>query len=165
MSVPKSIKHYLSDNGLNYVCKKHPVAYTSMETAAIDHVPGRDFAKSVMLKADGGLIMAVLPADHVINMRELKRKIGAKTLTLAAERDFADLFPECDAGAMPPFGRFYGLKTYCDRPLAEELEIEFNAGTHEDVICMDFADFYRLEAPTVLDFSDKFTGRRMPRAA
>jgi Ala-tRNA(Pro) deacylase len=165
MAVPHKITNYLSRNFASYRHKKHPVAFTAMETAAAEHVPGRELAKSVVLKADDHLIMAVLPADHLVNMRALKRKIGADRLSLASEAEFSDLFLPCEAGAMPPFGKLFGFQTYCDRPLAGQLEIEFNAGTHFDTIRMPFSEFERLESPEILDFSDKFTGQRMARTA
>ena len=165
MAIPKKIKNYLASNFVSYSRKKHPLAYTSMETAAVEHVPGRQLAKTVIVKADGYLAMAVLPADHVINLRKLKKQIGVQNLSLAAEEEFANLFPSCDLGAMPPFGKLFGMVTYCDKPLAGEMEIEFNAGTHEDTIRMAFSEFERLESPMISEFSDKFTGQPMARTA
>jgi Ala-tRNA(Pro) deacylase len=165
MAIPGNIKDYLSENFVSYRHKTHPLAYTSMETAAVDHVPGRELAKTVMVRADNRLIMAVLPADHVINMEALKNELGAEHLRLASEAEFMGRFPSCEEGAMPPFGKFFHVPAYCDKSLAGELEIEFNGGTHLDTIRMDFSEFDRLESPTVLDFTDKFTGKPMARTA
>jgi Ala-tRNA(Pro) deacylase len=165
MAIPDKIKNYLLENTVSYWHKTHPVAYTSQEIAAVDRIPGREFAKIVVLTADDSLVMAVLPADHVINMEALKKGIASKMLALASEREFIELFPSCQPGAMPPFGKLFGLETYCDKALAGQLEIEFNAGTHTDTIRMDFSEFERLEAPVILDFSEKFTGKRMARTA
>lgn len=160
MAIPEKVSDYLSDNAVSYSHKTHRVAYTSQEIAAVDHIPGRELAKTVVLKADGRLVMTVLPGDHVINMEALKNGIGAKSLALASEGEFIRHFPSCEAGAMPPFGKLFGLPLYCDRALAGELEIEFNAGTHTDTIRMSFSEFERLEAPEILDFSERFTRHR-----
>ena len=165
MAIPEKIKDYLSENALSYWHKTHPVAYTSLEIAAVDHIPGRELAKTVVLTGDGRLVMAVLPADHVINMEALKKGIGSKSLALASESEFIGRFPSCQSGAMPPFGKLFGLPLYCDRSLAGQLEIEFNAGTHTDTIRMSFSEFERSEAPVILDFSEKFTGKPMARTA
>ena len=165
MAIPEKIKDYLLENALSYRHKTHPVAYTSLETAAVDHVPGRELAKTVVVKSDGSLVLAVLPADCVIKMEALKREIGSKSLVLASENEFVWHFPSCQPGAMPPFGKLFGLPLYCDRALAAQLEIEFNAGSHTDTIRMEFSEFERLEAPVILEFAEKFTGKRMARAA
>lgn len=165
MAIPGNIKDYLFDNAVSYWQKTHPVAYTSQEIAALDHVPGEELAKTVVLTADERLILAVLPADRIINMEALKKEIGCKKLMLAPEREFIERFPACQPGAMPPFGKLFGLPLYCDRSLSKELEIEFNAGTHMDTIRMNFSEFERLEAPVMLDFAEKSTGKAKARTA
>lgn len=165
MEIPDKIKDYLFDNAVSYWHKTHPVAYTSQEIAAVDHVPGEELAKTVVLRADERLIMAVLPADRIINMEALKKEIGCKKLVLELEREFIGRFPACQPGAMPPFGKLFGLPLYCDRSLGKELEVEFNAGTHTDTIRMNFSEFERLEAPVILDFSEKYTGKPRARTA
>jgi Ala-tRNA(Pro) deacylase len=118
-----------------------------------------------MVKADGRLMMTVLPADHVIDMKTLKARIGCDKLTLASERDFRERFVPCLTGAMPPFGRLFGFTVLCDRTLAEKPEIEFNAGTHIDTIRMSFWKFVQMETPVMTDFSEKATGKWRARAA
>ncbi len=165
MAMPEKITNYLMENAVSYRHKIHPVAYTSLETAAVDHVPGRELAKTVVLKSDGNLILAVLPADCVIDLEILKKGIGSKNLALASETEFTWRFPSCQPGAMPPFGKLFGLPLYCDRTLAGQLEIEFNAGTHTDTIRMEFSEFERLEAPVIREFAEKFRQRPMARIA
>ena len=165
MAIPKNIEHYFSENAVSYSHKTHRVAYTSQEIAASDHIPAREVAKTVVLTADHRLVMAVLPADHVINMEVLKLEIGAENVALATESEFNRHFPACEPGAMPPFGKLFGFPLYCDRALAGQLEIEFNAGTHTDTIRMTFSEFDRLEAPDILEFSEKPTGRPRARTA
>lgn len=161
MSIPNRIREYLAENHVFYWRKIHPIAFTAQEVASLEHIPGREIAKTVVLKADGRMILAVLPADRVINMRRLAAGLACKKLMLASETEFAEAFPDCDRGAMPPFGRLFGLPLLCDRMLAREFEIEFNAGTHKDMIRMSFAEFDILERPVILDFSTKSSAMRM----
>ncbi len=165
MAIPVEIKNYLSKCNAAYSHKTHPVAYTAQEIAAVDHIPGSELAKTVVLNADGQFIMAVLPADHIINMEVMKSRIGCGKLSLASESEFAGRFAPCRPGAMPPFGRLFGVTLFCDRALAEKREIEFNAGTHIDTIRMPFSEFARIETPIFTDFSEKATGKRSSRAA
>lgn len=165
MAVPDKIKTYLSESAVSYWHKTHPVAFTSQETAAVDHISGQELGKTVVLLADGRPIMAVLPADRVINMDVLKKHVGCERLSLASEREFPERFPSCQPGAMPPFGRLFGMMLYCDRSLAAQPEVEFNAGTHVDTIRMKFSEFAQLEAPVMADFSEKATGKPLVRAA
>lgn len=160
MSIPRTIKEYLSRKDVSYSSKNHPLAFTAQEIAAADHIPGREFAKTVVLRAGDRLVMAALRADHVINMEALKTGIGCHKLALASETEFAQQFPGCEPGAMPPFGKLYGLPLYCDMALAKQAEIEFNAGTHIDTVRMRFSEFVRIEDPLMLDFSEQSTRRR-----
>jgi Ala-tRNA(Pro) deacylase len=165
MSLAKNIRDYLEKNHVTYWRKIHPVAYTAQELAQMDHVPGRDIAKTVVLKSDGRFMLAVLPADLEINMAILKRKLGSLNLMLATEEEFAPLFPQSQKGAMPPFGGLYGLPVFCDRTLASRREIEFNAGTHVDTLRMTFEEFEVLERPIILDFAEGFVRSRLARSA
>lgn len=165
MSIPRSIKEYLFHNNASYFHKQHGVAYTSQEVAQVEHVRGGEFAKTVVLQADDRMIFAVLPADRVINFEILKRHLGASKLSLAAESGFREEFPPCEPGAMPPFGKLFGLPVYCDSALAKQAEIEFNAGTHVDTVRMTYATFARLENPNVVSFSEKRTSQHAARRA
>ena len=165
MAIPRNIKQYLFHGYASYTHKKHPAAFTSQEIAEAEHIPGEEFAKTVILNTGQKLIMAVVPADHIIDIDTLKEKIGCDHLTLASEKDFIETFPSCQPGAMPPFGRLFGLPVYCDHVLAQQSEIEFNAGTHIDTIRMEFATFKKLENPLLLTFSEKRTGPRIARSA
>ena len=155
MAIPRNIKQYLFHNGVSYVHKTHSVAFTSQDIAQAEHIPGREFAKTVVLRADGRLILTVLPGDHIINLEALQEQVGSRTLSLPPESEFVEAFPSCQPGAMPPFGLLYGLPLYCDLALAKQDEIEFNAGTHIDTIRMTFASFVKLEKPLMLNFSEK----------
>jgi Ala-tRNA(Pro) deacylase len=165
MAIPRNIKQYLFHNHAGYSHKRHSLAYTSQAVARIEHIPGGEFAKTVVLQADDRMIFAVLPADHVIDFENLKRQLGCSKMSLAPEREFIAKFPTCEPGAMPPFGKLFGLPVYCDRALAKHAEIEFNAGTHIDSVRMTYATFVTLENPAVVSFSEKRTGWHPARTA
>ena|SRR5437870_459335 len=165
MAIPRNIKQYPLHNNVRYAQRRHPAAYTSQEIAQVERIPGEEFAKTVILKADQGFVMAVVPADHVIDIERLRTQVGWGRLVLATEGEFGDLFPFCEPGSMPPFGKFFGMPVYCDAALAEEREIEFNAGTHMDTIRMTFSSFSKLENPLLLNFSEKCRTERAVRSA
>ena len=147
------LKAFLDRSGVGYETITHSTTYTAPETAQSAHISGRDFAKTVIVELDTGMAMVVLPADRKIVLSDLREMLADQDLKLASEADFVLRFPDCEAGAMPPFGNLYGLPVYVERSLADEPEIGFNAGTHHDVIKMKYADFERLVQPTVLDFA------------
>ena len=148
-----TLKKFLDEHHIKYVVISHSPAYTAQEIAASAHVRGKELAKTVMLKVDGHLALAVLPASRHIDFELLRKAVGARTVGLASEREFKGLFPECEVGAMPPFGNLYGLKTYVADALAEDDTIAFNAGTHTELIRMPYGDFARLVNPMVLEFA------------
>lgn len=148
--VARKIKEYLDENGIKYVTITHSTAYTAQEIAASAHIPGKEMAKTVIVKTPKGMAMAVLPALHKVSLDKIRDIVGSDDVELAEEADFIDLFPGCVAGAMPPFGNLYDLDVYVDPSLAEDEEIAFNAGTHTDLIRMKFGDFERLVKPKVV---------------
>ena len=162
MAIPKKVRNYLVENRITYWRKIHPLAFTAEELAQVEHVPGREIAKTVILKADGRFIMAVLPANLAINMAALKYELACGSLLLASENEFAFQFPGCERGAMPPFGGLFGMPVFCDRSLASRDEIEFNGGTHTETLRMSFSEFDLLERPVILDFAER---KKMSRAA
>lgn len=149
----KKIKAFLDENKIKYIVIQHSSAYTAQEIAATAHIPGKDLAKTVMIKVDGRMAMAVLPASYKVSFENLKEALGAKEVRLAYEQEFMDKFPDCDVGAMPPFGNLYGMEVYVEQSLAENEEIAFNACNHTELIKMSFADFERLVKPKRIKFS------------
>jgi len=154
VGVPARLIDLLNQSKVRYEVLHHPEAFTAQELAAIEHVKGRSHAKVVMVKADGEVLMAVLPADLRIDLEKLEKVVGRKT-ALATETDFQTLFPDCAIGTMPPFGQLYGVATYLDASLADADKIVFEAGTHSDAIKMRYADYERLAKPTTADFTVK----------
>ncbi len=143
---------YLNQERVKYTVITHSPAYTAMEIAARAHVPGQELAKTVMVRLDGALAMAVLPASERVDLGRLEAETG-KTALLATEDDFRGLFPGCELGAMPPFGNLYDMPVYVSESLTEDEEIAFNAGSHTQLLRMAYADFARLVQPTVLPFA------------
>lgn len=144
------LRAYLDENRVRYVSMMHSQAYTAQEIAAASHIPGKAMAKTVMVKLDGKMAMVVVPALHKIDLEVLKRVSRSGRVELATEHDFKLLFPDCEPGAMPPFGHLYGLPLYMEESLKGSREIAFNAGSHTEVVKMDMADFERLAKPVVL---------------
>ena len=156
MAVLAKLEEYLRERQILFSLSTHPVAFTAQEVAQAEHVSGRMVAKTVVLLADGAFLMAVLSADAVVDLQELRHALGVTHLRLATEREIADLFPDCELGAMTPFGNLYGLPVYVEASLAQQAEITFNAGTHREVVHMKFVDFRRAVDPIILQF-----GRRL----
>lgn len=151
----RKLKEFLDANHIKYVVMSHSPAYTAQEIAATAHVPGKELAKTVIVQVDGKMAMAVLPAAFKIDVVLLKEAIGAKEVAIATEKEFKDLFPECELGAMPPFGNLYEMDVYVTESLAEDEEIAFNAGTHTELIKLAYKDFERLVRPKVVKFSQR----------
>ncbi len=147
------LKEFLDREGVRYVSILHSTAYTAQEVAQTAHISGDEMAKCVMIKVDGKMAMAVLPASYQVDFGLLREAIGADHVTLAHEREFIELFPQCELGAMPPFGNLYGMPVYVAVKLSDDESIAFNAGTHRELIRLPYADFVRLVKPTVLRFS------------
>ena len=149
----RKLREFLDDRGVKYVTVGHSPAFTAQEVAASAHVPGRELAKTVVVKLDGAMALAVLPASAAVDFEKLAAAAGAARAELASEEEFADLFPGCEVGAMPPFGNLYGLAVYAEEALAEDEAIAFNAGSHKELVRMAYADFARLVQPTVAAFA------------
>ena len=152
------VRAFLDQHHIKYVVISHSKAYTAQGIAAIAHIPGQQLAKTVIVKLDGSIAMAVLPASYQVDLLEFKRLTGVKEATLASEREFKQQFPDCETGAMPPFGNLYGVQVYVDKTLTRDDEIAFNAGTHLELIRMSLADFEELVKPVVLEFSTRHNG-------
>ncbi len=153
MGCKEDLEAYLRENKVPFQVQHHAVAYTAQEVAAAEHIPGRMLAKVVIILGNGGLAMFVLPAPARVDLDRAAAVLGAKEACLAQEEKFADRFPGCEVGAMPPFGNLYDLPLYVDRSLAEDDTIVFEAGTHTDTMSMKYADFERLAKPTVAEFA------------
>jgi Ala-tRNA(Pro) deacylase len=140
----------LDENRVDYQTIPHPTAYTAQETAALAHVPGHELAKTIIVSIDGALAMVVQNAAGMVPLGRLRSATGAQDVHLAAEHEFRDRFPDCELGAMPPFGNLYGMDVFVTEALAQDERIAFNAGTHTELIRLRYADFAKLAQPVVI---------------
>ncbi len=149
----KKLQEFLDKEGIKYVSIVHSPAYTAQEVAASAHITGRELAKVVIVQLDGEMAMAVLPANRKIILQDLREVTGSDQVKFVAEDEFKKKFPDCETGAMPPFGNLYDMEVFAAASLANNAEIAFNAGSHTEVIKLAYKDFERLVKPTVVSFT------------
>jgi Ala-tRNA(Pro) deacylase len=147
----RTLEAYLDEQGVKYITLRHSPAYSAHELAAMLHVADRELAKTVIVKADGEPAMVVLPANRRIDFHLLKEELRAHTVEMVSEDELSDMFPNCEVGAMPPFGNLVGLPVYVARPLTMDETIVFNDGTFATAVRMSYRDFERLVHPKVVD--------------
>ena len=153
MAIPWKVLSFLDQNQVPYIHTTHPTTFRALEVAFAEHMSARKVAKVVVFHGDDGYAMAVLPADSVVDMQEMKALLDLPHLRLATEEELAELFPETELGAMPPFGSLFYMPVYVDSTLARQEAIAFNAGTHRDLVHMRFRDFANLVKPTIVSFA------------
>ncbi|MCG6969170.1 MAG: YbaK/EbsC family protein [Gammaproteobacteria bacterium] len=146
----KKLKAFLDSHTVKYVSISHSLAFTGLEIAKSAHVPTKTLAKTVILKINGEPAMMVLPAAFQIDMKNLSQALQGATIELATEQEFFKWFPDCEVGAMPPFGNLYAMKVYVAERLTENEDIVFNAGSHSEVIQMAYGDYENLVRPTMV---------------
>ena len=145
----KKLTEFLDSRRIKYVTITHSPAYTAQTIAASAHVPGKELAKTVIVKIDGEFAMVVLPASFRVDLQHLKATTGADAVDLATEAEFKNLFPDCELGAMPPFGNLYDMDVYVAEELAEDEEIAFSAGSHAELVRLSYRDFEQLVQPRI----------------
>jgi Ala-tRNA(Pro) deacylase len=155
MPILRKLREVLDQAKIPYEVYNHPLAFTAQEIAATQHMSGREMAKVVILRVDGSFVMAVVPAGRLVNLRQVRLGLGVQNVSLATEDDFAALFPECEIGAMPPFGNLFGLPVYVDSSLEEDETIFFNAGNHVQTVRMKYRDFKGLVRPLVIPLTEE----------
>jgi Ala-tRNA(Pro) deacylase len=149
------LREFLDSHQIKYLVISHSVAYTAQGIAALVHLSGKKLAKTVIVKIDGGLAMAVVPASMHVDLDLLRTAAGAGAVEVATEQEFKDAFPDCETGAMPPFGNLYDMAVYADTSLAENEEITFNAGTHHELMRMGWRDLARLIDPQIVNLTHR----------
>lgn len=147
------LKEFLDTQNIPFETILHTTAYTAQGIAAMTHISGKELAKTVIVKLDDTMCMAVLPASQQVDLELLRAATGASMATLASEREFRQKFPDCETGAMPPFGNLYDMPVYVEESLTKDKEIAFNAGSHNELMRLSFADFVRAASPRILKFS------------
>lgn len=150
-TVSNRLTRFLEEQNISFEVIQHRRDYTAQEAAAHTHTPGREFAKTVILVVDGNFVVVALPAPAKVNFGKLKEVLGARDVRLASEPEMERICPDCEAGAVPPFGNLYKLPVYVSPSLAADERITFNAGCHETAIRIPYRDFERLVHPKVLD--------------
>ncbi len=150
----EKLKSFLDEHGVDYQTVPHDEVYTAQEAAAAAHIKGKDVAKTVMVKLEGEMAMAVVPATYKVDLERLAELTG-ETVELAGEDEFEDLFPTCEPGAMPPFGNLWDMPVFVDQHLREDERIAFPAGTHHELMRLPYAEFERLVDPVVGEFSTR----------
>ena len=143
------LKELFDEAKVSYEVYNHPLAYTAQEIAARQHFSGKEMAKVVMIEVDDRLIMGVIPGSQKINLNTVKASLGVKQARLATEDEFISRFPECEVGAMPPFGHLFGLPVFVDPALEKDDVIYFNAGNHVQTVRLSYKDFARLVKPQI----------------
>jgi Ala-tRNA(Pro) deacylase len=147
------LREFLDSHEIKYLVISHSLAYTAQGVAALAHVSGKKLAKTVIIKVDGMLAMAVVPASTHVDLDRFRTLTGGNLVEIAIERDFQNAFPDCELGAIPPFGTLYDMPVYADAALAEHEEITFSAGTHRELVRMKWQDMLRLVHPTVAELT------------
>jgi Ala-tRNA(Pro) deacylase len=147
------LENYLRENQVPFEEQQHPRAVSAQEVAASEHVPGRMLAKTVMVLADGEMVMLTLPAPYQVDLEKAAAALGVDEARLAEEEEFEDSFPDCEVGAMPPFGNLYGVPVYVEKTLAEDETMVFRSSTHTETMSVSYSDFERLVEPTVAQFA------------
>ncbi|HEY7125334.1 MAG TPA: YbaK/EbsC family protein [Ktedonobacterales bacterium] len=153
MQCKERLEGYLQQQHIPYQVQEHPIAYTAQDVAYREHIPGKLVAKEVIIYAAGKPVMLVLPAPYRVDFARVKQALGTEEVRLADEGELSQAFPDCEVGAMPPFGNLYQLPVYVERSLAEDETIVFPVGTHTETMSLKYADFERLVAPTLAEFA------------
>jgi Ala-tRNA(Pro) deacylase len=153
MAFLERLRVFLDEHHAEYTHTEHPQAYTAREVAHAEHLPAREIAKVVVVFGDDGYRMIVVPANRLVDFHEVRLALGLSHARMATEEELARLFPDCELGAMPPFGNLYNMPVYLDNTLAGEDIIAFNAGTHRDVIHMKTSDYRDMALPTVISLA------------
>ena len=147
----QQLKEYLDQAGVEYMCLSHPPAFTAQQLAHHVKIAGDRVVKTVIIELDGKMAMLVMPATWRIRWDRLTHILDTDFVDLADEQEFQDRFPECEVGAMPPFGNLFDMSVYCAEALTRQPELAFAAGSHTESIHMKTPDFLELVHPMVLE--------------
>jgi len=157
MQCKERLEAYLREHQVPYMHQHHAQAFTAQKIAESEHIPGKMVAKTVIVLADNQLIALVLPASYQVDLNKVQAMLGARDIRLAHEAEFANIFPDCEVGTMPPFGNLYGIAVYLEKRLTEEETMVFPVGTYTDTMSLKYADFERLVDPIVVEFARTHT--------
>ncbi len=153
MQCRERLEAYLREHQVPYLLQHHAQAFSAQKIAESEHIPGKMVAKTVIVLADDQLIALVLPASYQADLNKVQAILGAREIRLAHEAEFANAFPDCEVGTMPPFGNLYGILVYVDKSLTEEETMVFPVGTYTDTMSLKYSDFERVVQPKVIEFA------------
>ena len=156
------LKTFLDENDIKYISIMHSMAFTAVEVAKSSHIPSRELAKTVIINVDNELAMAVVPANYKVNLDILRQTLGTPKVKLAEEAEFTPRFKDCEVGAMPPFGAIYEVPLYMYEGFDEDSDIAFRAGSHHEIIKMQFSVYKRLAHPMTLTEGFAKIGMKKP---
>lgn len=164
--ITTKLSQFLNNQHVDYSLVQHSLSFTAQETAERSRISGLAFAKTVIVRRDDQLAMMVMPAPFSIDFETIHEALQCSKVDLAYEFEFEERFPDCEAGAMPPFGNLYGMEVWVAAPLTEMQEICFNAGDHRELVKMRYQDFERLVKPNVFEYGwcGATTRRKHPHA-
>jgi len=154
MSVQRWIRETLDERGIPYSVSHHDRVFTAQEAAQREHVSGHRLAKVVAVFADDKPVALVLPASRHVDLEQVRRALDAGRVRLASEEELARTFDDCQVGAVPPLRHWKNVEVYMDESLEVEGPIAFQAGTHEDVIKLNFRDWFDLVRPKTARFAE-----------
>jgi Ala-tRNA(Pro) deacylase len=143
MAIAKTVQWYLESNGVSYETLQHPYSRTSEETADVAFIWEDQLAKTVLLEDELGYMLAIVPASYRVDLKKLERQLDRK-LELASETELADVFPDCEMGALPPLGQAYGIPTIYDDRLRRLSCVYFEGGDHRDLVYIGGREFIDL---------------------
>jgi Ala-tRNA(Pro) deacylase len=158
----RALDELLKDAHVPFTAFRHPSAFGAQYEAALSHVPGRSWAKTVICFADDQPVAAVVPAHRMVDLERLRALVGATTLRLARELELGDLCPDAEPGAISPFSGRRAWRVFVDRSFVGEPEMVFSAGTHTDAIRMHYSDFAELAQAAVGEIVTPLVRARRP---
>lgn len=158
MTIATRLRQFLEAHQVPFDTIEHPLAFTAQEEAAASHIPGHAWAKTVAVVMDGAPALAVVPATRRLDIEKFRVLVGARRVELATESEFEAIYPDCDLGAMPPFGDLYGVPTFVDAELREESTVAFHAGDHASAIELSYEEYEQLSEAIPGDISGPLRG-------
>ncbi len=147
------LQNLFDEQQVRYETLTHEPTYTAYRLAARAHAPAQEVAKIVIVAINGRLAMVVLPASEMLDLDKLKTFCGAHDVRIASEDDYKIAFPDCELGAMPPFGNLYDMHVFVAETLRDDEQIIFNAGTHTELMRVSYCDYEKLVQPSVASIS------------
>lgn len=144
------LKYYLDQHHADYQVIPHEMAFTAIDIARSAHIPSKQMAKTVIVRIKGAPAMVVVPAAYQVKLPLLQEVFDTRDVELVEETQLSHLFPDCEVGAMPPFGNLYLIPVYVAESLSNQEEIVFNAGSHGELIKMTYKGFEALVQPKLV---------------